>query len=83
MMVSLTCFGGVSEIGGNKTLLEDGNTRFLFDFGPSCVRRYRIISPRTLIPIHTEEPEYFLNSLRGEGVEVVLPNSDEEIPLAS
>ena len=40
-MVSVTCFGGVSEIGGNKILLEDGNTRFLFDFGTSFARRYR------------------------------------------
>jgi mRNA degradation ribonuclease J1/J2 len=83
MLVSRTCFGGVSEIGGNETLLEDGNSRFLCDFGTSCARRYRIVSPRTLIPVHVEEPEYFLNSLRGEGVEVVLPKLGEEIPLAS
>lgn len=32
-MVSLTCFGGVEEIGGNKILLEFGERRLLFDFG--------------------------------------------------
>jgi ribonuclease J len=29
----LTCYGGVSEIGGNKFLLEDGDARVLLDFG--------------------------------------------------
>jgi ribonuclease J len=32
-MVSLTLFGGVNEIGGNKILLEDKDTRVFFDFG--------------------------------------------------
>ena len=31
-MVSLTFYGGVDEIGGNKVLLEDGDVRFFFDF---------------------------------------------------
>lgn len=34
-MVSLSFFGGVDEIGGNKILLEDGDTRLWFDFGQS------------------------------------------------
>ncbi len=32
-MLNVTCYGGVGEIGGNKILLEDGDTRFFFDFG--------------------------------------------------
>lgn len=32
-MVSLTLFGGVGQIGGNKILIEDGDTRVFFDFG--------------------------------------------------
>ncbi|MBT9159903.1 MAG: MBL fold metallo-hydrolase RNA specificity domain-containing protein [Dehalococcoidia bacterium] len=32
-MLSITCYGGVGEIGGNKILLEDGETRLFFDFG--------------------------------------------------
>ncbi|HUS71362.1 MAG TPA: hypothetical protein VM075_11390 [Anaerolineae bacterium] len=82
-MVSVTCFGGVSEIGGNKILLEDGNTRLLFDFGTSFACRYRTVSPRTLITVHTEEPEYFLTSLTGEAMEVVLPELGVEILLTS
>ena len=31
--VTLTFYGGVNEIGGNKTLLEDEDTRLLLDFG--------------------------------------------------
>ncbi len=40
-MVKLTCYGGVREIGGNKVLLEDGETRLFFDFGTSFAKRYR------------------------------------------
>ncbi len=32
-MVEITCYGGVEEIGGNKILLEDGETRIWLDFG--------------------------------------------------
>ena len=34
-MVSLTFYGGVNEIGGNKVLLEDGKARVFLDFGQS------------------------------------------------
>jgi ribonuclease J len=34
-MTSLTFYGGVNEIGGNKILLEDRKTRIFFDFGQS------------------------------------------------
>ena len=34
-MVSLTFYGGVNEIGGNKFLVESGKTRIFFDFGQS------------------------------------------------
>jgi len=34
-MVSLTFYGGVDEIGGNKVLLEDGGVRVFLDFGQS------------------------------------------------
>lgn len=34
-MVSLTFFGGVDEIGGNKVLLQDCSTRVFLDFGQS------------------------------------------------
>ncbi|MEM2878667.1 MAG: MBL fold metallo-hydrolase [Candidatus Hadarchaeales archaeon] len=34
-MTSITFYGGVNEIGGNKILLEDRDTRVWFDFGAS------------------------------------------------
>lgn len=34
-MVSLTFFGGINEIGGNKILVEDKNTKIFLDFGQS------------------------------------------------
>ena len=33
MVVTVTCYGGVSEIGGNKILLTDRDTKVLLDFG--------------------------------------------------
>jgi len=34
-MVSLTFFGGIKEIGGNKILLETREARIFLDFGDS------------------------------------------------
>ncbi len=34
-MTTLTFLGGVGEIGGNKILVEDGDTRLFLDFGMS------------------------------------------------
>jgi len=36
---TLTFYGGVNEIGGNKILLEDGDTRVFLDFGMSFGKR--------------------------------------------
>ena len=50
-MVSLTFYGGVSEIGGNKILLQDGDTKIFIDFGMSFGRRSKFfeefLTPRT------------------------------------
>ena len=35
VMVKLTFYGGVNEIGGNKILLEDGDAKIFLDFGMS------------------------------------------------
>ena len=39
-MLSLTFYGGVNEIGGNKVLLEDEGTSLFFDFGTPFAKRY-------------------------------------------
>lgn len=50
-MVSLSFYGGVSEIGGNKILLEDKETRIFLDFGMSFGKRElffeEFLTPRT------------------------------------
>src|SRR5438309_10522542 len=50
-MTSLTFYGGVNEIGGNKILLEDKDTKIFLDFGKSFSRRAKFfeeyINPRT------------------------------------
>jgi ribonuclease J len=49
-LTSLTFYGGVNEIGGNKILLEDKDTRVLLDFGKGFSRRAKFfeeyINPR-------------------------------------
>ncbi len=50
-MTSLTFYGGVNEIGGNKILLEDKDTKVFLDFGKGFGRRAKYfeeyINPRT------------------------------------
>ena len=50
-MASLTFYGGVNEIGGNKILLEDKDTKIFLDFGKSFSRRAQYfeeyLNPRT------------------------------------
>lgn len=48
-MVSLTFYGGVGEIGGNKVLLEDGGRRLLVDFG-FPYKRYKLFYEEYLKP---------------------------------
>ena len=49
-MVSLTFYGGVGEIGGNKILVTDGDTRILLDFGMNFADRSRFYSTPWLAP---------------------------------
>ena len=50
-MTSLTFYGGVNEIGGNKFLLKDKDTKIFLDFGKSFGRLDKYfegyINPRT------------------------------------
>ena len=47
---TLTFFGGVNEIGGNKILLQDRDTRIFFDFGMSFAMKKQFYSPPFLSP---------------------------------
>jgi len=50
-MVNLTFYGGVNEIGGNKILLEDKDTKVFLDFGMGFGTRGKFfeefLTPRT------------------------------------
>ena len=54
---TFTPLGGVGEIGGNKFLVEDGDTRILLDFGMSYADRRRFYSEPFLSP--RDERELF------------------------
>jgi ribonuclease J len=47
---TLTFYGGVNEIGGNKILLQDRGTRIFFDFGMSFSAKKQFYSPPFLSP---------------------------------
>ncbi len=47
---TLTFYGGVKEIGGNKILLQDRDTKIFFDFGMSFALKRRYYSPPFLSP---------------------------------
>src|SRR3990170_5187091 len=47
---TLTFYGGVDEIGGNKILLQDRDTRVFFDFGMSYAMKKQFYSPPFLSP---------------------------------
>jgi len=47
---TLTFYGGVNEIGGNKILLQDGDVKLFFDFGMSFALKKQYYSPPFLSP---------------------------------
>jgi ribonuclease J len=49
-ITTLTFYGGVNEIGGNKILLQDRDTRVFFDFGMSFAMKKQFYSPPFLSP---------------------------------
>jgi ribonuclease J len=47
---SLTFYGGVNEVGGNKVLLKDGDTKIILDFGMPFSLRNQFFSSPYLAP---------------------------------
>jgi ribonuclease J len=68
-VTSLTFYGGVNEIGGNKILLEDKDTRVFLDFGKSFSRRAKFfeeyINPRVSNGIEDYLTMGFLPNIQG------------------
>ena len=49
-MVQIQLLGGVGEIGGNKFLIRDGDSKILLDFGMSLGLRGQFFSEPFLAP---------------------------------
>ena len=49
--------------------------------GPELLEIVRHIKPKVLIPIHTENPDYFIKNLGGSGIEVILPEYGKPLKL--
>jgi len=62
--------------GGDMGLHSSGHAS-----GPDLLEIIRNIAPRFLITVHTEEPRYFVDSLRGEETTVIVPEYGQEIAL--
>lgn len=79
-MVSITCYGGVDEIGGNKIIVEDGDNRFSFDFGTSFGRRYdyyeEYLKPRAAVGLLDMLFMGLLPPLEGIYRQDLLPRAD-------
>lgn len=77
-MVSVTCFGGVGEIGGNRILVEDEKSRLFLDFGKSYTQEKLYFDEPFLAPRE-------LNNLRALDLLPPIPGiyegDGEEYPL--
>lgn len=49
--------------------------------GPELLKMIREVSPKMLIPIHTEKPEYFWQNLQGSGIDIRHAERGQEIAL--
>ncbi|MEW6557760.1 MAG: MBL fold metallo-hydrolase [Elusimicrobiota bacterium] len=54
-MTKLTFYGGVDEIGGNKILLEEGNTKIFLDFGMSFSEESKFFEFPLLRPTNIDD----------------------------
>ena len=47
--------------------------------GPDLLRVAREIKPEILIPVHSEKPEFYVENLRGSGINVILPTEGRTV----
>ena len=84
LMVNITFYGGVNEVGGNKVLIEDEDVKVLFDFGMSFALRGKFYSAPFLSPKSGLDlielgilPD--LSGLYDSSGNIILPTSHSEI----
>jgi ribonuclease J len=79
-MIKLTFYGGVGEIGGNKILLQDRDTKVLFDFGQSFTFGSEYftswLSPRPINGLGDHFEFGLLPKIRGLYAEAQLASTD-------
>jgi len=75
---SLTFYGGVNEIGGNKILLQDRGTKIFLDFGMSFALKKQFYSPPFLSPKSRESLQELgiLPKLKGVYIDEKTPEVD-------
>src|SRR5918996_4106072 len=82
-MTSLTFYGGVNEIGGNKILLEDKDTKVFLDFGKGFSRRAKFfeeyINPRVANGIEDFLTMRLLPDIKGLYRDDLMKMADREI----
>jgi ribonuclease J len=49
--------------------------------GPDLLRIAREIQPEVLIPVHSEEPEFYVDNLSNSGINVILPTEDGTVEI--
>ena len=49
--------------------------------GPELLRLVNEVRPEILIPIHTEQPDWWVEQLKGTGIQVAIPNFARPIPV--
>lgn len=49
--------------------------------GPELLRLVNEARPEILIPIHTEQPDWWVEQLKGTGIQVAIPNFARPIPV--
>ena len=84
--MNIELFGGVNEVGGNKILVEQGNTRMLLDFGTSMGYEGDFFSdflqPRSNTPIKDRITIGALPRIPGiYRKDLVIPQGIEHLPI--
>jgi ribonuclease J len=49
--------------------------------GPDLLRVAREIQPEILIPVHSEKPEFYVDNLGGNGINIILPTEDGTVEI--
>jgi mRNA degradation ribonuclease J1/J2 len=63
-MTSITFYGGINEIGGNKFLLEDQRSRVFLDFGKNFAREKLYFEDPYIMAREEKHLNAFYNDLK-------------------